>query len=139
LVVVLSFHPLLKISPSVLYLSKKHGDCYVPDRYKNDEGVCLGLWVRNQRRREDSLTADQHKRLSDLGLDWQTQNERFDNVWHERYVPSSTCRICPPFYETNEILAILGMKICKAYHLSSRTRVSVEVQFCLAVSSSVLN
>jgi len=63
---------------------KQKGNTMVPDRYKNDEGVCLGLWVRNQRRRRDSLTEEQRNRLSELGLDWQTQNERFDNVWHER-------------------------------------------------------
>lgn len=62
----------------------EYGDCRVPDRFKNKEGVCLGLWVRNQRRRKESLTADQQQRLTELGLDWQTQNERFDSVWHER-------------------------------------------------------
>ena len=63
----------------------REGKTMVPDRFKTDDGVCLGLWVRNQRRRKDSLTEDQRKRLTDLGLDWQTQNERFDQVWHDRY------------------------------------------------------
>lgn len=64
---------------------KVKGDCYVPDRYKTEDDVCLGLWVRNQRRRKDSLTEEQQKQLTDLGLDWHTQNERFEETWHERF------------------------------------------------------
>ncbi|CAB9522267.1 helicase [Seminavis robusta] len=71
---------------------KNFGDTHVPDRFKW-EGVCLGLWVRNQRRRETSLTPEQHRRLTELGLDWQTQNERFDNVWHERYAKLTEYRL----------------------------------------------
>lgn len=69
------------------------GDTMVPDRFKTDDGVCLGLWVRNQRRRKESLTDDQQTRLTDLGLDWQTQNERFDNVWHDRYAKLTEYRV----------------------------------------------
>ena len=69
------------------------GDTMVPDRFKTDDGVCLGLWVRNQRRRKESLTDEQQTRLTDLGLDWQTQNERFDNVWHDRYAKLTEYRV----------------------------------------------
>lgn len=71
----------------------KVGNTMVPDRFKTDDGVCLGLWVRNQRRRKESLTDDQQKRLTELGLDWQTQNERFDNVWHDRYAKLTEYRV----------------------------------------------
>jgi hypothetical protein len=71
---------------------EKFGDCCVADRFKW-EGVCLGLWVRNQRRREASLTDEQHRRLTSLGLDWQTQNERFDATWHERYAKLTEYRV----------------------------------------------
>jgi Helicase associated domain len=71
---------------------ERFGDCCVADRFKW-EGVCLGLWVRNQRRREASLTDEQHRRLTSLGLDWQTQNERFDATWHERYAKLTEYRV----------------------------------------------
>jgi len=95
----------------VEYKAKNDGSTQVPDRYKTDDGVCLGLWVRNQRRRKESLTEDQRSRLTELGIDWQTQNERFDNVWHERYaklteyrVEHGDCRV-PYTYKPDPALA----------------------------------
>ena len=92
---------------------EKNGNCYVPDRYKTDDGVCLGLWVRNQRRRKDSLTEEQHTRLADLGLDWLSQNERFEETWHERFARLTEYRVvhgdCKGEFIIGDSCVFLGM------------------------------
>jgi len=51
---------------------KKHGDYLVPASYIDDEGRCLGAWVRHQRYKATHglLTEEQLSKLDDLGFDW---------------------------------------------------------------------
>ena len=45
------------------------GHCRVPTGYKLD-GFNLGDWVRNQRKRKDSMAPERQQRLVELGFIW---------------------------------------------------------------------
>ncbi len=50
---------------------RREGHCRVPSEHKED-GLSIGGWVKKQRPRRDSLTADQQSRLNALGFVWKT-------------------------------------------------------------------
>jgi hypothetical protein len=57
-----------------------NGNCNVPQRYK-DSG--LSQWVSNQRRFRSKLTPEQKDRLTKLGFNWETREEKDERVWNE--------------------------------------------------------
>ena len=59
---------------------KREGHCRVEQRHQED-GLKLGLWVSNQRSREDSLTPDQLKRLKSLIFSWDPHVE----LWEQNF------------------------------------------------------
>jgi len=48
----------------------REGHCRVPDK-RQEEGLKLGSWVRNQRTRKDMLSPEQVHRLDQLGFSWE--------------------------------------------------------------------
>jgi len=56
------------------YRDEKGGDCLVPQGYKTDEGVKLGLWVYTQRQAymhsKGKLSEERRNRLEELGFVW---------------------------------------------------------------------
>ena len=77
------------------------GHTRVPYSYRTAEGYRLGQWVSIQRTRKDDLSADRHRRLTELNLVW----DPFATQWEEGFahltayveaeghtrVPSSYC------------------------------------------------
>ena len=49
---------------------KKTGSARVPHTFKNKDGFTLGIWVGNQRRNKDSLSAEQRNFLESSCKDW---------------------------------------------------------------------
>ncbi|MDC0431447.1 helicase associated domain-containing protein [Paracoccaceae bacterium] len=47
----------------------RKGNCLVPTQHKEDD-FNLGIWVRNQRRRKDTLSADRMQKLDALDFVW---------------------------------------------------------------------
>lgn len=71
----------------------EHGDLEVPAKYVDANGSWLGNWVSVQRKagREGRLTAEQTKRLSAIGMRWQSAQELQWNRMYEcaeRYAQS---------------------------------------------------
>ena len=58
----------------------REGHCRVEQKHR-EEGLKLGLWVSNQRSREDSLTPDQLKRLKSLSFSWDPLAE----IWEQNF------------------------------------------------------
>jgi len=48
---------------------QREGHCRVPDK-RQEDGLNLGSWVRNQRSRRDTLSPEQVQRLDQLGFSW---------------------------------------------------------------------
>ena len=59
---------------------REHGDLDIPARYCTADGLRIGLWVRKQR--EAELTAEQKKRLDEIGMVWST---KFARAWERGY------------------------------------------------------
>ena len=59
---------------------KKYGNCHVPIRFDADRR--LGRWVYSQRVRKDKLTADQIRRLEELGFDEEHSDDENDQKGH---------------------------------------------------------
>lgn len=55
----------------------------VPRRYEADDA--LGGWVYKQRRYQAGLTEKQRIQLESIGFDFETQDEKFESEWHERF------------------------------------------------------
>jgi hypothetical protein len=62
---------------------EQHGDCEVPQRYREDRR--LGAWVGKQRKYQENLSSGQRKRLDHLGFDWATRQEREEFDWNEKF------------------------------------------------------
>ena len=60
---------------------ERHGDLNISQSYVEDN-IWLGKWVYEQRRNREKLTAEQIKRLTDIGMDWRTHTER---AWDRNY------------------------------------------------------
>ena len=62
---------------------KEHGDCLVPQSWK--ENKQLASWVKNQRtfRKEDKLDAQRIKRLDELGFVWEPDKQAWENRFQE--------------------------------------------------------
>jgi len=59
---------------------EKHGDCYVPHRFKEDRS--LGDWVNGIRRNQYKITTDQRRLLNAVGFVWETANNRREREWN---------------------------------------------------------
>lgn len=67
----------------VLY-KEEHSHCSVPLRYPEDRA--LGLWVVSTRNNQGSrLTPNQKERLTLLGFDWETREEKDERRWNEMF------------------------------------------------------
>jgi hypothetical protein len=63
---------------------KQHGDCNVPARYKED--TALGKWINIQRGNRycsKKLTPEKKGKLTQLGFNWETKEERLERTWNE--------------------------------------------------------
>ncbi len=64
---------------AVLY-SKEHGNLNINYDYETEEGLALGRWLSvqraNYRKNDGSISPDRIKKLSSIGMDWQTVEER---------------------------------------------------------------
>mmetsp|Transcript_16427 Transcript_16427/g.23175 ORF Transcript_16427/g.23175 Transcript_16427/m.23175 type:complete len:348 (-) Transcript_16427:312-1355(-) len=58
---------------------QENGDCLVPVRYKEDPK--LGAWVRNQRIRKHTFSADRRKRLESIGFEWSVKEKQQREIW----------------------------------------------------------
>ena len=65
---------------------RENGNLNVPANYVAD-GVWLGRWLDEQRKKTDRLTPDQMKRLDALGMNW---TGRFDAAWDETLEEAKT-------------------------------------------------
>lgn len=61
---------------------REHGDLLIPDRYINEDGLCLGLWLRRQRRNKAQLSQGQVERLERIGVVW---THFADAAWEKGY------------------------------------------------------
>ncbi|GKY96992.1 hypothetical protein MPSEU_000658000 [Mayamaea pseudoterrestris] len=62
----------------------KHGHCRVPQYYKDDPA--LGQWVGKQRSRlVHQLDDPKRQRLSSIGFDWESQEERNERAFNEKF------------------------------------------------------
>ncbi len=52
---------------------QEHGDCLVPAIFKTADGYNLGSWVTYQRRGKDTMPAERHQRLNDVGFVWKVR------------------------------------------------------------------
>lgn len=53
----------------------KHGDLDVPVRYKTENGINLGSWIHDLRRRRHTLSEEQALRLTAIGMEWRSAYE----------------------------------------------------------------
>lgn len=60
----------------------KHGDLLIPSQYVNEDGLCLGLWLRRQRRNKAQLSQGQIERLERIGVVW---THYADAAWEKGY------------------------------------------------------
>jgi superfamily II DNA or RNA helicase len=56
---------------------QREGHTKVPQSYSTDDGAKLGIWVGDQRRRNEIISEDRRRRLDILGFIW--------NPWEERW------------------------------------------------------
>jgi len=63
---------------------EREGDCNVPQKHKED-GKSLGVWLNNQRQIQSNvgrrLDPDLEKRLTELGVVWDIQGQRWDDMY----------------------------------------------------------
>lgn len=57
---------------------RENGDIDIPAKHVSDNGIRLGVWLTNQRKRkaEGKLTEQQIQQLEALGIEWNTKYER---------------------------------------------------------------
>ncbi len=62
----------------------EHGDLLIPQKYKTDDGYCLGEWIASQRelKRKGKLEQAKIDRLDSIGMDWLTPMAR---VWENHF------------------------------------------------------
>jgi superfamily II DNA or RNA helicase len=48
----------------------REGNCDVPQKYKTENGFCLGRWVSNQRTKKNKLSPERRQRLDELEFVW---------------------------------------------------------------------
>jgi hypothetical protein len=63
---------------------KQNGNCNVPQKYKDD--IALGHWVSMQRFNRycsKKLTPEKKGKLTQLGFNWETLEERDERAWNE--------------------------------------------------------
>lgn len=82
----------------------KHGDLLIPSRYVNEEGLCLGLWLRRQRRNRAQLSQGQIERLEHIGVEW---GQYADAAWRKGYQHAMQ------FYRENGHLLPESTYVCK--------------------------
>jgi hypothetical protein len=58
---------------------RKHGDCLVPQDYKEDP--LLGRWVMSQRSRHDELDSDRISRLESIGFIWEPLDHQWEDIF----------------------------------------------------------
>jgi superfamily II DNA or RNA helicase len=63
----------------LLRFRKQNGHCRVPEKHR-EEGLKLGVWVLNQKKRA-ILSPDRIKRLSSIGFSWDSR----DDSWEESF------------------------------------------------------
>jgi len=62
---------------------EEHGDCNVPTKFQKDRA--LGVWVEKVRRGCPPLSQQQRDRLTRLGFNWETLDQRNQREWNEKY------------------------------------------------------
>ena len=62
---------------------KKHGHSNVPYVYKKDPG--LVNFIRRQRKHPEDLTDEQTDQLNSLQFDWETHNEKKEQMWQAKF------------------------------------------------------
>ena len=62
---------------------EQQGHCRVPKSFKSDSGFALGSWVRGQRAKVKSLTAEQVARLNEIGFVWDAHEEQWERGFDE--------------------------------------------------------
>jgi len=81
---------------------KKHGDCLVPTRWPDDPQ--LGMWVNNQRRRRQALSAERREKLDSIGFVWSMYQKESWDVMFDRLLEykarNGDCRV-PQYYKEN--------------------------------------
>ena len=55
---------------------REHGDLNVPVRFRTADGINLGAWLHDVRRRRGSLREEQAARLTAIGMEWRGSFER---------------------------------------------------------------
>ena len=61
-----------------------HGNCSVPAKFQQDRA--LGQWVEKIRRKAIPISDTQRDRLSRLGVDWETLQQKMDRQWNAKYL-----------------------------------------------------
>ncbi|MDB2644938.1 Helicase associated domain protein, partial [Luminiphilus sp.] len=61
----------------------EHGDCLVPERYVSQSGLTLGRWVRSQRERAITLSAERVDRLNSIGFIWDPMEQQWEKGFTE--------------------------------------------------------
>jgi superfamily II DNA or RNA helicase len=84
---------------ALLIFREREGHCRVPQKFSAD-GVTLGAWVNNQRRKVKQLTKAQVTRLDSIGFTWDILTEKWEEgfeallKFRER---EGHCRVAPAF------------------------------------------
>jgi hypothetical protein len=67
----------------------REGHCNVPNPHVEAD-FNLGSWVRNQRHKKDSMSADRRKRLDDIGFNW----DPYKSDWEEAFAALAKFKEC---------------------------------------------
>ena len=94
---------------ALMAYKKEFGDCKVPSRYKTKDGLKLGIWVTNQRLRND-LSFERKKQLDDLGFIWDPTGDQWDLSFRALVAYKKEFGDCdvPNHYKTKDGLALGG-------------------------------
>jgi len=107
---------------------KKHGDCLVPTRWPDDPQ--LGMWVNNQRRRRQALSAERRQKLDSIGFVWSMYQKESWDVMFDRLVEykakNGDCRV-PQYYKENPKLGRwVDNQRFRKEHLSEERKLRLE-------------
>jgi Restriction endonuclease/Helicase associated domain/Type III restriction enzyme, res subunit len=91
---------------AIMEYKSHHDDCLVPQRFKDEGGFPLGVWVANQRRafKTNTLSPDRIKQLNGIGLVWDTLADQWEKGFShlKKFVDrEGHCRV-PKRYKAND-------------------------------------
>ena len=82
----------------------QHGDLLIPSQYVNEDGLCLGLWLRRQRRNKAQLSQGQIERLERICVEW---GQYADAAWKKGFEHAKL------FYQENGHLLPESTYVCE--------------------------